>query len=323
MPELRRDPVTGMGVVVAPGRAHRPHSFPGTDTASCPFCPGNEHMTPPEVARIGPGPVDGPGWQVRVFPNLYPVVVADGVGIAGDHEVIVLSPDHHRQVAALDDVEVTAVFRALRERVRAHGAAGRAHVLPFMNQGQASGASVEHPHAQLVSLDHVPPVPAALMRRFATAGEDLLAAQLEIARRDGLVVLDDPRVAVWCPPAPTQAFEFVVAAPDVGSRIDQADDEHLAAVAIGVRKGLAALEHLLGEISTTTVVETAPVGASVTVPDSFRWHVRVYPRLSVQGGFEFGSGYLSNALTAEDAARALRYGVAALAGEPATHPFAP
>src|SRR5689334_24228712 len=101
MQELRADDLTGTCVIVAPGRATRPHVY-STDYAkaagakppdSCPFCAGREATTPPEVARIGPGAPDTPGWQVRVVPNLYPVVGQEP-GIPGAHEVIVLSPDH-------------------------------------------------------------------------------------------------------------------------------------------------------------------------------------------------------------------------------------
>jgi UDPglucose--hexose-1-phosphate uridylyltransferase len=100
MSQLRHDPLSGRDVIVAAGRAARPTTFvtePTADTGlvECPFCPGNEEETPPEVARVGGGAPNGPGWMVRAFPNLYPIVDA--------HEVVVLSPDHHRSFADLDD----------------------------------------------------------------------------------------------------------------------------------------------------------------------------------------------------------------------------
>src|SRR5690348_7419788 len=99
MSQLRHDPLSGRDVIVAAGRAARPVTFArvSDETAGsgeCPFCPGAESQTPPEVARIGPGEPDQPGWDVRAFPNLYPIVDA--------HEVVVLSPDH-RSFADLTD----------------------------------------------------------------------------------------------------------------------------------------------------------------------------------------------------------------------------
>lgn len=315
MPQLLRDPVTGMAVVVAPSRAQRPHSVPGADTASCPFCPGNEAHTPPELARIGAGIPDDANWRVRVVPNRYPVVTPDTTGVAGDHEVIVIGRAHDVEYASLDDDGVSDVFGMFRDRTRFHAANGRAYVLPFMNQGPASGASLEHPHAQLVALDHVPPVPAAIARHFARDG-DLLAAQVSVARADARVVVDVAGATLWCPPASTQAFEFVVSLAGAGPRLDEAPDDDLRAAALGLRHGLAALDHLVGGASSTIVVVTAPLNGTVGIPDGFRWHVRVYPRLSVQGGFELGTGYFSNALGAVDSARALRYASGAITSAP-------
>ena len=106
--ELRIDELTGTYVIVAPGRATRPHVYSTTEAhpehagppPDCPFCEGHEATTPPEVARIGAGEPDTPGWQVRVVPNLYPVVGQEP-GIPGAHEVIVLSPGHYDQLDAL------------------------------------------------------------------------------------------------------------------------------------------------------------------------------------------------------------------------------
>src|SRR5438874_12957464 len=103
MSELRHDPLSGHDVIVAAGRGTRPVTFaqsPAERTAGpleCPFCPGSESKTPPEVARTGSGAPGTPGWRVRVFPNLYPIVET--------HEVIALSPAHDRSLAQLDDDE--------------------------------------------------------------------------------------------------------------------------------------------------------------------------------------------------------------------------
>src|SRR5262245_36504369 len=114
MSQLRHDPLSGLDVIVAAGRAARPVTFaPRVEADSglveCPFCPGNEAETPPEVARVGGGAPNGPGWMVRAFPNLYPIVDA--------HEVVVLSPAHDRTLADLDDHEAVAVVQLLRARV--------------------------------------------------------------------------------------------------------------------------------------------------------------------------------------------------------------
>ncbi|HEV2309116.1 MAG TPA: galactose-1-phosphate uridylyltransferase, partial [Acidimicrobiia bacterium] len=119
MPVLRYDELTGEVVLLAPGRAARPHTTapaPKGDPSTCPFCPGHETQTPPEVARIGGGAPDSPGWRIRVFPNLYPAVGGPdaGPGATGAHEVVVLSPDHDRTLAGLDDDAAVELVEMLR-----------------------------------------------------------------------------------------------------------------------------------------------------------------------------------------------------------------
>ena len=163
MPELRRNPLNGGWVVVAPERASRPDTFRALSGASsggdqagpddCPFCPGNESMTPPEVARTGDGDANEPGWRVRVVPNLYPIVSGDPVHAAatpsrfhdalrggGAHEVVILSPDHDRTLADLTGVEVEDLFDVVAQRMRAHAAAGHVYSQVLVNHGHHTGA---------------------------------------------------------------------------------------------------------------------------------------------------------------------------------------
>ena len=87
MPELRRDPVVGRWVIVAAERAKRPQDFLSLANASknvgrevCPFCPGQEDKTPPEILAYRPAgsAPDGPGWTLRVVPNKYPALQIEG-----------------------------------------------------------------------------------------------------------------------------------------------------------------------------------------------------------------------------------------------------
>ncbi len=189
MPELRHDAISGRPVIVAVERAARPFTIesppaPVDERDNCPFCAGRELMTPPEVHRTGEGEAETEGWRVRVVPNLYPIV-SDASGDAsptapgsepatGAHEVVILSPDHHGSFGRLDDAAATEALTVIRDRVRFHLDSGRAYVQAFVNQGKAAGASIAHPHAQIVALDFVPPAVDAALDRFATT--DLVAA---------------------------------------------------------------------------------------------------------------------------------------------------
>jgi UDPglucose--hexose-1-phosphate uridylyltransferase len=304
VPELREDPLTGAVVILAPGRAFRPDTFAATvhehraGPADCPFCSGHEAMTPPEVARTGEGAAGAPGWRVRVVPNLYPLV---GGALAGAHEVVVLSPEHDRSLGELSDDEAAEVFGVLRDRAAHHLAHGLVHAQPFVNYGKAAGASIEHPHAQLIALGFAPPSVASALARFERAGIDLVALALDEALDGNHGVLQGDAFA-WCPRASLAPWEVLVAHPAAGARFDTAPDTHLASVAEATRRVLAVYGDVLGDVPYNVVVHTAPAG----VVAGYHWYVRIVPRVAVRAGFEEGTGLFVNTVAPEHAAAALR-----------------
>jgi UDPglucose--hexose-1-phosphate uridylyltransferase len=295
MSQLRHDPLSGRDVIVAAGRAARPTTFAtgddaGASTDSCPFCPGQEARTPPEVARAGGGEPGEPGWQVRAFPNLYPIVDA--------HEVVVLSPDH-RPFADLDAHEATAVVGVLRDRVHAHLDAGHAYGVAIVNHLRAAGASIAHPHAQVFALEAVPPAVVAALARWRDAGVDLV---VQDAASEELVVARDGATTVWCPPASATPYQLRIAHDDAGDRFDQADDAIVAEVAVALRDSLHRLRAAVGgDVPYNVIVQTGPRAGG-----SFRWYVDVVPRLAVVAGFEQATGILVNTVPPEQAAALLR-----------------
>jgi UDPglucose--hexose-1-phosphate uridylyltransferase len=305
MSELRHDPLSGHDVIVAAGRGARPVTFPPTsDTGhaaplSCPFCPGAESETPPEVARTGSGAPDHPGWRIRVFPNKYPIVGGPdaGPGATGAHEVIALSPAHGDSLAQLTDDEAIELFTVMRDRVRAHLAAGHAYAVAIVNHLRPAGASIAHPHAQVFALDRVPAAVTAAVGRFQDAGHDLV---LDDRAREDLVVTDGPS-AVWCPYASTSPYFLRLAHEAAGPGFETADDAVVASIAIAVRDSLARLDTVLGNPPYNLVVHTAPPGTG-----PFHWYVEITPRLSVTAGFEQATGVLVNSVPPERAARELR-----------------
>ena len=295
MPELLVDELTGDQVILAPARALRPNTFraqdqplPASDPA-CPFCPGNEAETPPEVARYGPGAPDTPGWTVRVVPNKFPVV---GGTVHGAHEVVILSPAHDADFGALDSDAATHALSMLGDRARAHYEAGCAYVALFINHGRAAGASIEHPHAQLIALDTVPPRVQERLDRFTP--ERLAADQHHI--------VSDGAARVWCPRASTTPFAIRLALRETGARFDEIDAGSTSAVAVALRDTIARLHAVLGGAAYNVVIEQAPRDES----GRFRWWIDIVPRVGVMAGFELGTGVWINIVDPADAAAALR-----------------
>jgi UDPglucose--hexose-1-phosphate uridylyltransferase len=260
-------------------------------------------MTPPEVYRTGEGEPGTPGWRVRAVPNLYPIVGGTdaGPGATGAHEVIVLSPSHTHSFAQLDQQQAVEVLTVLRDRSRFHLAAGHAFVQVAINHGRTAGASIEHPHAQLVALDVMPPAVAQAVERFEAAGHDLVVADLDVAG-DALRVVDGP-VAVWCPRASSTPYELRLVLLSSGARFDAAADGDVTAVATVAQDALAQLASALGDVPYNLVVHTAAPG---TDPGSFHWYIEVQTRTTVVAGFEQGTGILVNTVPPELAAPQLR-----------------
>jgi UDPglucose--hexose-1-phosphate uridylyltransferase len=308
MSELRNDLVTGRPVLLAPGRSARPYTVAPVapdpnEVANCPFCPGHEHETPPEVARRGPGAPDTPGWRIRVVPNLYPIVggAHPGPGGAGAHEVVIFDSDHSVGLGQLADAEVVELFRMLRERAAVHARADLAHVQLLVNQGRAAGASIAHPHAQLLAIDFLPPGVIETVHRFETARTNVVLADAHASDAQGGCITTDDGALVWCPWAAASPYETRVTTADAGPMFEAAPDDALDSVALATRRTVGALEALLGAIPYNVVVHNGPARGD----HPFHWYVTVVPRVSTIAGFELGTGVFVNTLTPADAAKQL------------------
>ena len=307
--ELRHDALTGRLVLLSPGRAARPHSSSSRNAAAsvgsaCPFCTGHETETPPEIARIGPGEPDSPGWRVRVVPNLYPILgAADaGAGATGAHEVIVLSPDHDRSFGALDDQQAVEVMTMLQERSRFHATAGRAYVQLLVNEGREAGASLAHPHAQLLALDFVPPEVSVAVDRFAATDIDLVLGDQSTAAGAGAAVVTGDEVRAWCPAVAAAPYEIRLATMAGKARFADATDGEILGTALVLRDVLARMARLLGTVPYNVILHDAPTEGTA----DYHWWIEIVPRISVVAGFELGTGVLVNTVDPVDAARALR-----------------
>jgi UDPglucose--hexose-1-phosphate uridylyltransferase len=329
MPEFRRDPTTGAWTILAVERARRPggerlRSAPLAEAdylATCPFCLGNERETPPEVLRIPAGAVR---WSVRVVPNKYPALLPDAGGSSvaagslfqrrparGRHEVIVEGPTHRSSAAPPEAHVLRDVFVAARERCRAFSRdRGVRHVALFKNHGRAGGASLTHPHWQLVASPVVPP---AVERELAIAaqyrkthGRAVLDHLLRRELRSGARLVEaTDEFAVLAAYAPQWMGETWVVPRAPGASVGALDDPGLEAFATVLWRTLRRVARALEEPPLNVVIHSAPLHQPAG--DAFRWHARIQPRLGTQAGFELGSGVAIVTLAPETAARVLRH----------------
>ncbi len=327
MNQLRLDPLTGRWVVVSIDRAERPDDFaPRTapvqaDTSGpCPFCPGNEGSTSPALETYG----SSGSWLVRVVPNLYPAFSGDHPFVVehrgpvytqatagGIHEVLVLSPEHGNGWDRLSDEQSGLVMAAIRDRIEEHSnVPGLRYSQAIVNAGREAGASIEHPHGQLLGMSFVPRELAEEQAGFARfAGRCLLCTTVDAEEDAGYrVVYADDRVLVICPFWSGTPFEMLVIPRNHGPHLHRSNPADLVAVGRSLRTVLAQLRERCGDVAYNLVFHSAPYRA----PEPYHWHVHIWPKLTTQAGFELGTGVLINIVAPEQASEELRVAVPAL-----------
>ena len=332
---FRKDVLTGSWVIMAAGRQRRPDEFatasaPPPDPATCPFCPGREDQTTPAVLTLpAPGGSLDRSWGIRVFPNMFPALSPDldevgGQAVAetlfpelpgvGGHEVVAYTPDHEGSLGRLPVAHLALLLRVVRDRARALALADEgaevAHVLPFCNHGPRAGATLAHPHLQILASPLVPDLIRQKQERLAVHaaenGECLLCRLLatEEAKGQRLILAGDRWVAL-APWASRFPYQMLLLPRAHGPRLEDSCDEELAGLAVVLQQVLHRLEHIHPGLSYNVVFQGGPVAGPAARQD-FHWHVEILPRLAQQAGFEAGSGFAINSVMPEYAARRLR-----------------
>ena len=328
MPELRKDPITGRWVIISTERGKRPTSFGAVrnsqDAQLCPFCPGHEEATPPEILayrELGSEP-NHPGWRLRVMPNKYPALVVEGTlsrepeGIydkmngIGAHEVIIETPEHNLDLVTMSPNAVREVFWAYRERMIDLQRDRRfQYILIFKNHGEAAGASLEHAHSQLIATPIIPKQVAeeiAGAKRYFDFKERCIFCDIvrqEITERSR-VVSDHDAFLVVQPYAPRFPFETWILPKTHQSHYLELSESEITVLAQTMQDTLARLKQALNDPAFNYVIHTRPV--SREYHEYYHWHIEIIPKLTKMAGFEWGSGFYINPTPPEESAAYLR-----------------
>lgn len=309
--EYRIDAETGEWRIVAPERAGRPSDIAGGHDAPCPFDPGHEDMTMPEVLRV-PADRDRP-WRVRVVPNRYPVLDDRGAWpeATGLHEVVIESPRHDGDLKDATAEEALEVLEAMRARCRTIVAVRRpAAIVVFRNHGAAAGTSLRHPHSQIVALDQAPPGLAERWRRarrfHEETGRRLHDDQAERERAEKTrVVHDGDGLLVYQPRAAAVSHETMLLPDDESAGLAGASDDALKTMSRLLPAVASALAAVRDDPAYNLVVHAGPADD----PEAgrwYRWHIGLYPRVSRRAGLEIATGLGVNPTVPEKTAPALK-----------------
>jgi len=327
--EYRQDGTTGAWVVIAPERGRRPSDLECADDADgpeagghrlCPFCPGNEELLPPIIEQA---PAEGmPGWFTRVVPNKHPALrpIGDLQPVAldrqrrlagfGYHEVIIESPRHDADLVTFSDVELAAIVHAWQTRFTELSARpGIEATFVFRNFGHDAGASLRHPHSQVIATAIVPPWIAVktgwARERGAQAGHCVTCEELGHEVADGRRVVEvTNRFLVAVPFAARSPYELRIT--PFRHQPSFADARTSETIELGplLRRTLGRLQATLGEHSYNLVIGSAASHDCDAVSD--HWSLSIVPDVVRPGGFELGSGLPINPSRPEDDAARLR-----------------
>jgi UDPglucose--hexose-1-phosphate uridylyltransferase len=327
VPQLRYNLITRQWVIIATERVSRPDQFRRKTSGeqklpqyvpSCPFCPGNEDQTPPEVLRL---PKEGP-WQVRVTPNRYAALtregelVRSGTGIkrtvtgVGIHDVIVETPDHSKTTALLDDQQVEKIVEAYRQRYLNVLCDERVEqVTIFKNHGEAAGTSLQHPHSQLIA---TPVIPTEMrdrmemaLRYYDETGACIFCHNLSEEMEEGSrVVLETERFVAFIPFAALSPFHIWIFPKRHEASFGAVTDSDLSDLARMLRRVLLKLHRGLNNPDFNYTIRTAPTESGWS--RYYHWYLSVVARVTRLAGFEIGSGMFINVAMPEESAKFLR-----------------
>ena len=320
MSQLRLNLLTGRWVTVVPNRAKRATDFAPrapqveTDTDSeCPFCPGSSRPDAPLFEQLG---TDG-SWKMRVVPNRYPAFEGDeslavrNMGpvhvmaeASGTHEVFVFAPDHSVRLDMFSDDKIKELMAALKSRFVAHANTPNIrYTQAIVNHGREAGASLAHPHGQLLGLPFVPGEILEEEKAFERfKGGCIVCTTVEAETDSERFVLDNEHAVVICPFWSSSPFELLIMPKAHHQHLTDASDEALTAVGIAIRDSLAHLVRALGDIAFNLVFHTAPSHHE----GMYHWHAHLWPKLTTAAGFERGTGVMINIVAPETAAAELR-----------------
>lgn len=345
--EIRINPVVpAQSVLVATARGMRPkkaeEQAPRDTRAhveTCPFCAGNEHMTPPEISTY---PKEE-GWAVRIVENLYPVLGDDrpaadfSFGLQqtidgyGRHEVIIDHDRHGISIHEMSEEHLAMLFGAYRDRMEElYRSDDRLrYVLVFKNFGPAAGGSIPHTHSQIIAMPVVPENVQAEVEGstryyekynrciFCALIDEVLTFEATIYDRDsgevrrrldvGQYIIERSEHFIAIKPF-ASSYEWEVHILPIHHHADflTVKEEELADLGGLMKRIMGRLDAVLGGVQYNYFLHSKPHHADEQLEKSYHWHLEICPRTSIPTGFELGAGLSVNTVSPEVAAQQLR-----------------
>ncbi|NLI10186.1 MAG: DUF4931 domain-containing protein [Elusimicrobia bacterium] len=316
MPEIRKDIFGGGWVIYSGKRIGRPNDY-ADFKVKCPFCPGREEETPPEILRWP----KGKNWQIRLVPNRYPALTKEEIflkpscglyeyaGGYGIHDVLVETPEHKGGFESFSIEKIKKIFEIYSMRCgEIKKEKNIKYAMVFKNVGKNAGASLRHPHSQIIGLPLIPSTVSWETEKNESFWEknskclfcETIKNEIKIKSR---IVYENSKYAAFCPFASRFFFEIWIMPKKHEPYFESPKNDFLA-LAYAVKKVFSALNRSVKDLSYNMIIHSAPCGEH----PHYHWHIEILPKLASMAGFEWGSGFHINSLRPEEAAEILRKG---------------
>ena len=333
--ELRLDLVSGDWVVIATGRAKRPEMFKKEKRIKetlpkklCPFCKIETQLPPVLIFSQGKkipykkGDKIPKNWTTIVIPNKFPAFLPfdqldkrkennlyQRMNAVGFHEVVV-TRDHKKQIAQFSNKEVKEVIDVYHERyldlmkrkfVR--------YVSIFHNHGVEAGASIAHPHSQIITtplIDVDLKKALSKSRKFYRTHKKCIYCVMNDWERkhQERVVFENKNFLVICPFASKSAFQMIISPKKHSPYFEKITEKEKKDLAEAFRVALAKLYKALNDPPYNFYLHTAPADGKKY--PYYHWHFTILPKTSVWAGFELGARMEISTIEPEKAAQYLR-----------------
>lgn len=335
MSEIRLDRIHNQHVLIAPERLHRPslghHFMKSSSSAKCPFCEGNEDLTPDEVFAIRDNEPNAQFWKTRVIPNLYKAVqielediskrdgMFESIPGVGAHEILIDSPSHDSDLVALGKEGIENWLRSMIIRIEDLSKDKRLIYLSiFKNYGQNAGSTQDHPHTQILALPIMPQNELVFLERnmkyYQVHGRGLVEDIVNNEKMAKERVLDEIGCFLaFCPYASAFPFEVMIAPTRNIPSLNMCSRKELSDLSLLIKKVFEMLESQLGSFDYNLYLHMSPLNANFanemyikTMGKSYTFRIRITPRIYRLGGFEISTGMSINSVVPEECAKLLR-----------------
>lgn len=325
MAELRREPIARRWVVITTDQPKGPSDYlpfkppyrAQEPEGPCPFCPGNEGMTPKEIFSLKG---EGKGWSVRVIPNKFPFFHIEGefdrrpegmydvMEAIGAHEIVVEAPEHHQNLATMDPSQIEKILIAYQERLTDLERDQRFQ--QFLILKNYPGVLNRHPHSHIMAMPVIPrrideEIGGALdyyQRKERCIFCDIIKEEISGKKR---VILETVHFLVFSPFASRYPFETWIIPKVHSPDFHHITVEEIGDLSAGIQSLFLCFYKLLADPPYSLAFHTSPVQSRLHRPE-YHWHMEARLRIGLREGFEWGTGFFVNPTPPEDAAAFLR-----------------